>query len=121
MKAKFGALVVAGSGQINGFVASRNRAGAYFRTKVTPVNPQTASQNAVRQRLTGNAQAWRGLSEAQRASWNAAVSGFARTDIFGDLKNPSGFNLFVRINNNLEAAGQSPLTAAPVPSEVLTV
>lgn len=121
MKAKFGALVVAGSGKINGFVASRNRAGAYFRTKVTPVNPQTASQNAVRQRLTGNAQAWRGLSEAQRASWNAAVSGFARTDIFGDLKNPSGFNLFVRINNNLEAAGQSPLTAAPVPSEVLTV
>lgn len=121
MKAKFGALVVAGSGKINGFVASRNRAGAYFRTKVTPVNPQTASQNAVRQRLTGNAQAWRGLSEAQRASWNAAVSSFARTDIFGDLKNPSGFNLFVRLNNNLEAAGQSPLTAAPVPSEVLTV
>src|SRR5690606_34647533 len=72
-------------------------------------------------RLTTNAQAWRGLSEAQRASWNAAVSSFARTDIFGDLKNPSGFNLFVRLNNNLEAAGQSPLTAAPVPSEVLTV
>jgi hypothetical protein len=121
MKAKFGAIVVAGSGKINGFVASRNRAGAYFRTKVTPVNPQTSDQNTVRARLTTNAQAWRGLTNEQRAAWNGAVANFAKTDIFGDLKNPSGFNLYVRLNNNLSAAGQSGISAPPVPAAVSTV
>jgi hypothetical protein len=121
MKAKFGAIVVAGSGKINGFVASRNRAGAYFRTKVTPVNPQTEAQLEVRSRLTTYSQAWRGLTDAQRAAWNGAVQAFARTDIFGDLKNPSGFNLYQRLNNNLVTVGAAAITLPPVPDEVLTV
>lgn len=113
MKAKFGAIVVAGSGKINGFVASRNRAGAYFRTKVTPVNPQTTSQSIVRSRLTGLSQAWRGLTQTQRDGWNSAVGDYARTDIFGDLKNPSGFNLFQRLNNNLLLIGETMISDVP--------
>ncbi len=113
MKAKFGAIVVAGSGKINGFVASRNRGGAYFRTKVTPVNPQSTSQSIVRNRLTTLSQAWRGLTQSQRDGWNSAVSDYARTDIFGDLKNPSGFNLFQRLNNNLLAVGIAMISAVP--------
>jgi hypothetical protein len=121
MKMKFGALVVAGSGKVGGHVASRNRAGAYLRTKVTPVNPSTSSQLTVRQRLTNFSQAWRGLTEAQRAAWNAAVGSYARTDVFGDLKNPTGFNLYQRLNNNLNAVGQAALTLPPIVDEVLTV
>lgn len=121
MKAKFGAIVVAGSGKLGGHVASRNRGGAYFRTKVTPVNPNTSAQAEVRSRLTSFSQAWRDLTDNQRASWNAAVANFAKTDIFGDLKNPSGFNLYQRLNNNLDQIGVAPLTSAPVPSEVVAV
>lgn len=118
MKAKFGAIVVDGRGKIGGHVASKNRAGSYFRTKVTPVNPQTSSQAAVRNRLTSISQAWRGLTDSQRAAWNAAVSDFSKTDIFGDLRNPSGFNLYQRLNNNLLNIGQSVISTPPVPSEV---
>lgn len=121
MKAKFGMIVVAGSGKIGGHVASRNRGGAYFRTKVTPVNPQTTSQLGARNRLTARAQAWRGLTQAQRDAWNGAVANFAKTDIFGDLKNPTGFNLYQKLNNNLVNVGQAVLTLPPVPSVVLTV
>lgn len=121
MKAKFGAIVVAGSGKVGGHVASRNRAGAYFRTKVTPVNPQTASQLTVRSRLGSRSQAWRGLTQAQRDAWNAAVGDFARTDVFGDLKNPSGFNLYNRINNNLVTVGAAAILVPPIPGTVLTV
>ena len=113
MRSKFGAIVVAGSGKINGFVASRNRAGAYFRTKVTPVNPQTGAQSIVRNRLTSLSQAWRGLTQAVRDGFNSAVADYAKTDIFGDLKNPSGFNLWQRLNNNLLAVGSSILTEVP--------
>jgi hypothetical protein len=121
MKAKFGSIIVAGSGKIGGHVASRNRSGAYLRTKVTPVNPQTASQNLVRSRLTGFSQAWRGLTEDERSAWNAAVGQYARTDIFGDLKNPTGFNLFQRINNNLDQVGAAGLDAPGLLTPVLTV
>lgn len=118
MKAKYGAIVVAGSGKINGFVASRNRAGAYFRTKVTPVNPQTTAQLAVRNRLGSLSQDWRGLTDAQRAAWNGVVSSFAKTDIFGDLKNPTGFNLYQRLNNNLITVGETAIDVPPVVSAV---
>lgn len=118
MKAKFGAIVVAGRGKIGGHVASQNRSGSYFRTKVTPINRNSASQAGVRERLTGISQSWRGLTEAQRTAWNAAVNDYSRTDIFGDVRNPSGFTLFQRLNNNLSAIGISTISDPPVPESV---
>jgi len=120
MKIKFGALVVEGRGKIGGQVASRNRAGSYLRNKVSPVNPNTSAQNNARSFLTTLSQAWRGLTAAQRSSWNNAVGDFAKTDVFGDLKNPSGFNLYQRLNLNLLHIGEATIDVAPLPSEVLT-
>lgn len=120
MKIKFGAMVVDGRGKIGGHVASKNRAGAYFRTKVTPVNPQTAAQNLVRSRLTTLSQNWKGLTDAQRQSFNSAVGDYAKTDIFGDIRNPSGANLYQRLNNNLLAVGEAIINTAPQPQDVPT-
>ena len=118
MKIKFGALVVAGRGKIGGHVASRNRAGAYLRTKVTPVNPATVYQVAVRNRLAGISTDWRGLTAVQRIAWNAAVSDYAKTDIFGDIRNPSGFNLHQKLNNNLVNIAKAQIAAPPLPEAV---
>lgn len=118
MKIKFGALVVAGRGKIGGHVASRNRAGAYLRTKVTPVNPGTTYQAAVRNRLACISTDWRDLTAAQRVAWNAAVSDYAKTDIFGDIRNPSGFNLHQKLNNNLVNCSEAKITAPPLPEAV---
>lgn len=118
MKIKFGALVVDGRGKIGGHVASKNRAGAYLRTKVTPVNPNTGYQSAARSRLATLSIAWRGLTDAQRIAWNDSVGNFAKTDIFGDLRKPTGANLFQRLNNNLVNIGETPLDVPPVPDEV---
>jgi len=118
MKIKFGALVVDGRNKIGGHVASKNRAGSYFRTKVTPVNPQSDAQMTARNRLSGLSSAWRGLTAGQRTAWNAAVGNFADTDIFGDLRNPSGFNLHQMLNNNLLKIGEVALTSPPFPQAV---
>ena len=118
MKVKWGLMVTEGRGKLGGHVASKNRASAYFRTKVTPVNPQSTAQNTVRSRLTTRAQAWKGLSAANRAAWNAAVGDFQKTNIFGDTVSPSGFNLYCMLNNNLLAAGQSAIAAPPIPEAV---
>jgi len=119
MKAQFGALVVAGSGKINGWVASRNRGGAYFRTKVTPLNPSTSAQQNARGILGSLSTQWSQLTEEQRLSFNNAVASFATTDIFGDIRNPSGINLFVKLNTNLLNTEQAQITSAPAKEEFI--
>jgi len=118
MKIKFGAIVVDGRNKIGGHVLSKNRAGAYMRTKVTPTNPQTIAQLAVRNRFAGLSSVWKGLDDADRLAWNAIVAAYAKTDVFGDIKNPSGFNLHQALNNNLlnvgETANTTPPDSAPV-------
>lgn len=118
MKAKFGAIVVDGRGKIGGHVASKNRAGSYFRTKVTPVNPSTVDQQNQRNQLAGLSSGWRDLTAAQRSAWNAAVGDYAKTDIFGDLRNPSGFNLYQRLNQNLLGVGIAVISDPPAAGAV---
>jgi hypothetical protein len=115
MKMKFGAIVTEGRGKIGGHVASKNRAGAYLRTKVTPVNPQSIAQMGVRSLFSSLSSAWKGLTADQRNSWLGAVSDYAKTDIFGDLKNPTGAQLYQRLNNNLVNIGETALLVAPAP------
>jgi len=115
MKTKFGAIIVAGSGKIGGHVASRNRSGSYLRTKVSPVNAQTPFQSAIRNRLSTLSSAWKDLTPAERTAWNNAVEGYKKTDIFGDLKTPSGFNLHQALNNNLLRIGEAAITTPPLP------
>ncbi|MBA7565552.1 hypothetical protein ES708_07237 [subsurface metagenome] len=118
MKTKWGALVVDGRGKLGGHVASKNRAGSYFRTKVTPVNPASIYQVNVRNRFGGLSSAWRGLDPGDRVAWNAAVAAFAKTDVFGDLRNPSGFNLHQLLNNNLINIGIAQIATPPLPEAV---
>lgn len=126
MKIKWGSLAVDGRGKIGGHVASKNRAGAYIRTKVTPVNPQTLFQSAVRAAFTAFSQAWRTLSDSQRLAWDSAVSDWGTTDIFGDIRNPTGKNLYQKLNMLLSTIGQpsvsvpySPTTSFLAPDYVL--
>lgn len=112
-KVKYSALVSDMRNKLNGSVLSKNRAGNYIRNKTTPVNPQTASQQANRQNLGSMSSAWSGLTESQRASWRSAVASFPYTDIFGDRKELDGKSLFVKLNMNLINAGAATITNAP--------
>lgn len=119
MKVKYTALMADARGKLNGTVASKNRGGAYLRTKVTPSNPRTTAQSAVRSRLTTYAQGWRALTATQLAAWSAAVANYTKTDIFGDIKIPSGINLYTKVNMNLAEAGQAAITTPALPGSVV--
>jgi hypothetical protein len=112
-KVKFSALISEMRNKLNGSVFSRNRGGAYLRNKVTPTNPRTAAQVAQRNLLTSFSQLWRALTQVQRDAWLAAVSSWARTDVFGDVVNPSGSTLYIRLNINVALAGGTPLVVPP--------
>lgn len=117
MKIQWGMMMTDGRGKLGGQVASKNRAGAYIRTKVTPTNPQTASQSVVRSVFSALSKQWSEvLADSQRKKWNhAAGSGeFAKNDVFGNSRNPSGFNLFVGMNSLQNATSGRPLTVPPL-------
>ena len=117
-KIKFGMMMTDARGKLGGHVFSKNRSGAYVRTKVTPVNGQTTAQTGVRAIFGSISQQWSGLTQAARDAFDGAVEDWARTDIFGDLKNPTGKNLYQRLNNQLVVAGLAPIGLPPAKLEM---
>lgn len=117
-KLKFGAIIVDGRGKLGGQVYSKARSGNTLRNKVTPSNPQTTAQTGIRTRLATFAQGWRALTQDQRNAWNAAVGNFASTNIFGQIRNPSGINLYTMLNANLAEIGIAAITVPPLPGTV---
>jgi len=114
MKAKFGAIVVDGRGKLGGHVVSKNRSGTFFRTKVTPTNPNTSYQSAVRATLSAYSKNWSALlTEGERAGWNNLADTHLFNNIFGESKKITGINFYVKTNGALENAGETPLTVAP--------
>lgn len=114
-KVKFSALISEMRNKLNGSVFARNRGGAYLRNKVTPTNPQTIAQVQARSLLTSFSQSWRALTQEQRAAFNAVVDQWAKTDVFGDVVNPSGSALYIRLNINISLAGGTALVTPPTP------
>lgn len=114
---KFGGGVAEMRGKQGGVIYSRNAAGAYIKTKVTPVNPQTSYQQAVRAMLQGISQSWKTLTEAQKDGWDTLGAQVTRINVFGDSLPYTGYALFMRLNLNLEQIEQATIVNAPtVPS-----
>lgn len=111
------------SGSAAGDTFSRNRWGQYMRRRAAPVQPRTPSQLNQRARMTTNAAAWRGITDAQRAGWLDLGLMITRTDSLGQSYDLNGFAAFCSVNNNLLDAGDSALTDAPAivtPADLLT-
>lgn len=112
-KIKWGMIVTDGRGKLGGQVFSKNRSGAYIRTKVTPSNPRTPDQMAGRSILGSLSASWSGLTDEQRRLWNNAVDEWAKTDIFGDSRKPTGKNLFTGLNKEIEQSGGTRILTPP--------
>lgn len=117
-KIKFGMMMTDASGKLGGQVFSKNRGGSYVRTKSTPVNPQSVAQMGVRGLFASISSRWSTLTQAQRDSFLGFVGDYAKTDIFGDLRNPSGKNLFQKLNQNALLSGQTALNVCVAPLAV---
>lgn len=115
MKIKWSGLgMTDGSGKIGGNVAAKNRFGNYLRRKGQVLNPQTAAQQFVRMLFGALSQAWRALTDAQRAAWRALALFVTINDQFGDGYSPNGNQLYIRLNTNLGKVGLPAIDDAPV-------
>lgn len=108
------------SGSAADITASRNRFGQYDRTRAMPVQPRTERQTLIRGLLTEASQAWRGLTDAVRAAWNAYASVTPSLDSLGQTVYPTGHQRFVGLYVALSNAGLAvpptvPVEAPPAP------
>lgn len=99
MLVKWGGLVASGSGSIGGIVASRNRGGAYFRTRTIPINPGSARQQTVRFAVAQLSTRWVDtLTADQRAAWEAYAAAVPLLNPLGEPRNVGGIAMYVRSN-----------------------
>ena len=98
---KFSGLVTGIIGKLNGSVFTKNKAGAIIKNKQTPINQQSGLQQNNRSSINFLSKKWRELSDSQRIEWNALARRIILNNYWGDSYNPSGFNVFCRLNQNL--------------------
>lgn len=104
-----------GSGKVGGVVASRNRWGSYFRAKVTPVNPNSTRQQAIRALFAQAVNYWTTtLTAGQRAAWENYGENTPKTDGLGNVMYLTGQNQFVRTSVARLQGGLAIVTAAPL-------
>lgn len=108
-------------GAAGGNVFARNRSGAYVRNRTTPLNPQSTGQQIARAAFGGLSQAWRTLTEAQRQAWADAAPEYPYLNKLGESRVYSGEQLYMKLNRNLQAAGQSLINEPLAPMGVDSV
>jgi hypothetical protein len=118
MKFKPGPLAGELSGSLGDTVASHNRYGAYMRSRVIPVNPNTIPQQRSRGYLATASANWRTLDVPTRASWANFATQNPIVDRLGAKQNLSGNAAYVMLaarrllfDNTLPTA--APATAGP--------
>lgn len=120
--AKYNASGVGGDirGKLGNTVFSRNKGGAILRQKVTPNNPQTPAQQAVRQNFGQNSKAWSGtLTQGQRDAWTAFAAANPVRNVFGNSITLTGLAMYNRLNQILLQIGQPKISNPPADYSVV--
>jgi hypothetical protein len=104
-KIKLSALATDIKGKAGGSVFARNSGGLYFRDNPSGGGRKTPKWAAARSAFASLAGQWRNLTDAQKEAWNAAVDNYNTTGAFGDVRVPSGYELFMRLNGPLNKLG----------------
>jgi len=105
------------SGSVGGTVYSRNRYGAYERSRVHPTRVTSKPASDAKTILSGVSGAWAGLAEDYKAAWRQYAVNNPIMDRVGMRQALDGHAMFVKVNARLLAAKQDALTL-PVMGEM---
>jgi hypothetical protein len=102
------------SGSLGGLTASHNSAGAYFRARSTPVDPNSAAQQAARTAFSLAVANWYALTPAQRVDWGTYADAIPWKNAVGDTIRLSGQAMHQGCNTLRKRAGLVMVQDAPV-------
>ena len=108
-------IITRGSGSFGGLTLSHNRSGMYFRSRVTPVNPGTGQQLAVRNAFSTLSTAWQqALTKVQRDAWTTYGINVPVTGKLGDPLTLTGQQMYIRCNTPRLQAGLPRVDDGPI-------
>lgn len=115
MLIKLGGIIADARGSIGGITLSRNSSGAYARIRVTPINPKTVLQSAIRAIVAAVTVRWLGtLTQLQRDAWKVFASNVPAKNKLGETIHLSGFNQFTKSNVVANNVGLPDIDDAPL-------
>ena len=120
-KIRLSALATDMKGKAGGSVFSTNAGGVYFRNNPSGTSSKKPSNGLRRQLFATLAQSWKLLDEEEMAAWADAGPLYPTTNAWGESRIPKGFELYMRLNMNLRAAGLEPLTLPVTPRSIPTI
>lgn len=100
-------------GSIGGTTYARNKAGLYARNRSKPVNPNTENQSRVRAQFSVSSFGFSDLNADQVAAWNQFAQGYPAVNKLGDTYTPSGRQMYMLCNQNLQSVGEDTITVPP--------
>jgi hypothetical protein len=110
---KYTGLISSINGSIGGTTFQRNRYGSTVKQKPVTVNPNSAKQNTQKLYLQTASTRWRGLTEAERESWNTwAAANPTETRLNPDAY-LNGFNLFCKYHITFAPINTSTILPEP--------
>jgi hypothetical protein len=101
------------SGSVGARTSSRNRSGQYVRQRAIPTQPRTPAQVRARASLSDLSAGWRGLTDAERAAWNAFGNSFTVTNSLGSTINLTGAQCYVKVNTVNTLNGDAVVAVPP--------
>lgn len=106
-------------GRVGGIVFNTWRGAHTVKVKISPAQPRSARQTAVRAYVTTLSKAWAVLSDAQRLAWTEWANAHPLTDWAGTKLRSTGLNVFLALNSrkldqSLLMNPAPPTSAAPI-------
>lgn len=89
------------------------KGGIGMRARVPVANPNTGRQQTERARMSTSATGYRGLAATVRLGLNALAATLNRVNGLGLSYKPTGFQLWMELNRNLQTIGLPILTSVP--------
>lgn len=118
-KIRLSALAVDMKGKAGGSVFSRNSGGVYFRNNKTGGGKKSATWDKQKANLAAISRAWKSLTIEEQDAWSAAAADYPAQTVWGDTRQPSGYELYSRLNGVLQGAGLSVLTTPISPRSIV--
>jgi len=112
---RFKSLVLAqASGSTGGLTYSHNAGGMYVRQRTVPTDPNTVAQATIRAIVASLVNHWvNTLTADQRTAWNTYATNVPLNDVFGDPRERSGINHYVRSNTPRLQGAQTRIDDGP--------
>jgi hypothetical protein len=113
-KIVLGGLASQVSGAVGGIVFSRNRSGAYIRSRVHPTISQTAFALDAKATMGAVSREWGVLTDAQRMAWATWAANNPVTDRMGMKQILAGNAAYMKLNGRLACMGIASSVTPPV-------